>query len=46
MIIDGTADDFQKIAREKAQLEEIGYQTYMIFVNTTLEVALERTKIG
>ena len=44
MIIDGTGDDFQKIAREKAQLEEIGYQTYMIFVNTTLEVALERNE--
>ena len=44
MIIDGTGDDFQKIAKEKAQLEEIGYQTYMIFVNTTLEVALERNE--
>ena len=44
MIIDGTGDDFQKIAREKAELEEIGYQTYMIFVNTTLEVALERNE--
>ncbi len=44
MIIDGTGDDFQKISREKAELEEIGYQTYMIFVNTTLEVALERNE--
>ena len=44
MIIDGTGDDYQKIAREKAELEEIGYQTYMIFVNTTLEVALERNE--
>ena len=45
MIIDGTGDDFQKIAGEKAQLEEIGYQTYMIFVNTTLEVALQRNEL-
>ena len=45
MIIDGTGDDYQKIAREKAQLEEIGYQTYMIFVNTTLEVALQRNEL-
>ena len=44
MIIDGTGDDYQKIAREKAELEKIGYQTYMIFVNTTLEVALERNE--
>ena len=44
MIIDGTGDDFQKISREKAELEKIGYQTYMIFVNTTLEVALERNE--
>jgi adenylate kinase len=44
MIIDGTGDDYQKIAGEKAELEKIGYQTYMIFVNTTLEVALERNE--
>ena len=44
MIIDGTGDDYQKIASEKAELEKIGYQTYMIFVNTTLEVALERNE--
>ena len=45
MIVDGTGDDYQKIAREKAELEEIGYQTYMIFVNTTLEVALQRNEL-
>ena len=45
MIIDGTGDEYQKIAREKAELEEIGYQTYMIFVNTTLEVALQRNEL-
>ena len=44
MIIDGTGDDFKKIAMEKAELEKIGYDTYMIFVNTTLEVALERNE--
>jgi len=44
MIIDGTGDDFRKISMEKAELEKIGYQTYMIFVNTTLEVALERNE--
>ena len=45
MIVDGTGDDFQKISREKAELEKIGYQTYMIFVNTTLEVALQRNEL-
>ena len=44
MIIDGTGDDYQKIAREKKELEEIGYDTYMIFVNTALEVALQRNE--
>jgi len=44
MIIDGTGDDFKKIAMEKKELEAVGYDTYMIFVNTTLEVALERNE--
>ena len=45
MIIDGTGDDYQKIAREKKELEDIGYDCYMIFVNTTLEVALQRNEL-
>ena len=44
MIIDGTGDDYAKISKEKKELEEAGYDTYMIFVNTTLEVALKRNK--
>jgi len=44
MIIDGTGDDFKKIAMEKKELEAVGYDCYMIFVNTTLEVALERNE--
>jgi predicted kinase len=44
MIIDGTGDDFKKIAAEKKELEAVGYDCYMIFVNTTLEVALERNE--
>lgn len=44
MIIDGTGDDYQKIAREKKELEDIGYDTFMIFVNTALEVALDRNE--
>ena len=33
-----------KYQEKKKQLEEIGYDTYMIFVNTSLEVALERNE--
>jgi len=42
MILDGTGDDYSKIARKKAQLEALGYDTYMIFINTSLDVAQER----
>ena len=44
MIIDGTGDDFRKISAEKKELEAVGYDCYMIFVNTTLEVALQRNE--
>ena len=42
VIIDGTGHDFSKIDKKKKILEELGYDTYMIFVNTSLEVAQER----
>ena len=42
LIIDGTGRDANKILGQKAKLEELGYDTYMIFVNTSLDVALER----
>lgn len=44
MIIDGTGADADKIARRKAAVEELGYDTMMVFVNTTLEMAQERNK--
>jgi len=44
MIIDGTGHDFQKIKKEKIQLEKMGYDCYMIFVNTSLDVALKRNE--
>ena len=44
MIIDGTGDDFSKISKMKKEVEDIGYDTYMIFVNCTLEVALKRNE--
>ena len=42
MIIDGTGHDFQKIKKEKKTLEDEGYDTSMVFVNSTLDVALAR----
>ena len=44
MIIDGTGHDFSKIKKEKKDLEAMGYDCYMIFVNTSLEVALQRNE--
>jgi dephospho-CoA kinase len=42
MIIDGTGKEYDKIRQQKADLEALGYDTHMIFVNTSIEVALER----
>jgi predicted kinase len=42
IIIDGTGRDFDKITSEASQLQQLGYDTYMIYVNTSLDVALER----
>ena len=42
VIIDGTGKDVNKIGRQKRLLDQIGYDTYMIFVNTSLEIAQER----
>ena len=42
MIIDGTGDEVTKIKEKKKHAESLGYDCYMVFVNTSLEVALER----
>ena len=42
LIIDGTAHDVGKIKRDKKELEKLGYDTYMVFVNTNLEATLKR----
>jgi predicted kinase len=44
MIIDGTGHDYNKISKQKAHAEELGYDCYMVFVNTSLEVAKENNK--
>jgi predicted kinase len=42
MLIDGTGSRYDKIAKEKAFAESMGYDTYMLFVDTSLPVAIER----
>ena len=42
LIIDGTGKDYDKIAKQSTELKQLGYDTHMIFVNTTLDVALAR----
>ena len=44
MIIDGTGHKFQKIKAQKKELEAEGYDTHMVFVLTSLEVAQARNK--
>ena len=44
MIIDGTGHEYGKIAKNKKYAESLGYDTYMVFVNTSLEVAKERNQ--
>ena len=42
MIIDGTGSKYKKIKAEKEYLEKQGYDTYMVFVSTSLDVAQKR----
>ena len=44
MIIDGTGHDYAKLSKEKQQLEKLGYDCYMVFVNTSLEVDKQRNQ--
>ena len=44
IIIDGTGKDVSKISRQKSLLDQLGYETIMIFANTSLEVAQIRNK--
>jgi len=42
LIIDGTGKDVAKYSKTKKMLEELGYETMMLFVNTSLDVAQDR----
>jgi len=42
LIINGTADDHEKISTIKKHLEDMGYKTMMVYVSTSDEVSKER----
>lgn len=43
-VIDGTGKNYDKIKGHRQLYQDLGYDTYMVFVNTSLEVALERNQ--
>ena len=44
LLIDGTGHEYDKVAKQSALLNQLGYETAMVFVNTSLEVALARNE--
>ena len=42
VILDGTGKDTLRVAKDKAALEELGYECIMIMVNTDLDVTIKR----
>lgn len=44
ILIDGTGKDYGGISRQKQKLESVGYDCFMVFVNTDLDVALRRNQ--
>jgi len=45
LILDSTARDVQRIEDEANTMRHIGYDVHMVFVNTSLEVALKRNQM-
>ena len=44
LILDSTARDFERVQQEARWMRDIGYDIHMVFVNTSLEVALKRNR--
>jgi nicotinamide mononucleotide adenylyltransferase len=44
LIINGPADDLERVSQIKEELEELGYETMMIFVDTTNDVSKNRNE--
>jgi len=45
MIIDSTGRDYDMVARHVQYFKSMGYDTYMIFVNTSLDTAIDRNNM-
>ena len=45
LIIDGTGAEYDKIKSQQSKLQQLGYDTYMIFVNTSLDTAIDRNNM-
>ena len=45
MVVDGTGKDYKKIKQMSDALRTIGYASYMLFVNTSLDVAQQRNEM-
>lgn len=44
VVIDGTGDDFDKVVRLKSNFDELGYNNFLVVVNTKLDVARKRNQ--
>lgn len=44
LVIDGTGKDFDKISDQAKKLQQLGYETFMIFVDTTLDTSLDQNR--
>ena len=44
VIIDGTGHKYKAVKNERQDLMKLGYDTFMVFVNTSLEVAQQRNE--
>ena len=44
VIIDGTGHKFNKVKKKRQKLMTLGYDTFMVFINTSLEVAQQRNE--
>ena len=42
LLVDGTGKNYPNIAKQKKRLQDVGYDCFMIFVNTDLDIALQR----
>ena len=44
VIIDGTGHKFKEVKKQRKELMDLGYDTFMVFVNTSLEIAQKRNE--